>query len=653
MLGDGWLTQNTVCFSIGDRLDKSSRYIKFIEKLGLNYRFTNKDLSNSSCVINSTYLKLILEQLGFITGTKNKKIPSWLWNLPNEYRLEMLFGFADADGCDIDGNTYQLGSINEDLIDGLRNIAISGGLSVTKKWTTIGKSGMYDYWERKHDCVMHLFTYRFTSRDFKKMSDNYYVEKIRSITELEKEEVYDIQVDNKYHNFIADGIVVHNSMIESGRRVWKQLQLMEDAMLIHRIMRAPDKRIFKIDVGNIPANEIDQYMQSIVNKLKKQPLVDPRTGDYNLKYNLMNMIEDYFIPVRGGDSGTNIENVPGLTYNAIDDIEYLRNKMMAALKIPKAFLGYEEGVSGKATLAAEDVRFARTIERIQKIFVSELSKLAILHLYVQGFADDEIVDFELSMSSPSTIYEQEMISLWSEKINLIRDMKEVKLLSNDWIYRKILKLSDSEIEEQKEKVIDDSKEKFRQDQIESEGNDPFKTGQTFGTPHDLALLQQTGGRMGRDIDLGETNFKVDYDRNMDDSVKDPSGNHMHYYKPDDKTKSQYDIDMAERDRKMSLRTHYGQDSHVRGRDPLGRKEYVKSYDIDRVLKPKSKGGSPLSRESINDKEKTKNLIKESLKSSKFSRNNNESSIDMNDIINEIDTDKNTFLDENNIMEQDK
>jgi len=150
-------------------------------------------------------------------------------------------------------------------------------------------------------------------------------------------------------------------MVEPARKTWKQLTMMEDAMMIHRIMRAPEKRIFKIDVGNIPPNEVDAYMQAIIDKMKKVPYVDQTTGEYNLKFNMQNMMEDFYLPTRGGESGTGIESVSGLDFNAIDDIEYLRNKMMSALRVPKAFLGYDEQVEGKATLAAEDIRFARTI----------------------------------------------------------------------------------------------------------------------------------------------------------------------------------------------------------------------------------------------------------------------------------------------------
>ena len=127
-------------------------------------------------------------------------------------------------------------------------------------------------------------------------------------------------------NFLRYG----KSMLEGGRRVWKQLTLMEDAMLIHRIMRAPEKRIFKVDVGNIPPTEVDNYMQKIINSSKKVPFLDQATGEYNLKYNIQNLIEDYYMPVRGSDNGTSIDTLKGLEYNMIDDINYLKGKMMAA-----------------------------------------------------------------------------------------------------------------------------------------------------------------------------------------------------------------------------------------------------------------------------------------------------------------------------------
>jgi len=287
------------------------------------------------------------------------------------------------------------------------------------------------------------------------------------------------------------------SMLESARKVWKQVTLMEDAMLIHRVMRAPEKRVFKIDIGNIPPNEVDNYMQRIINKMKKTPFIDEATGDYNLKFNIQNLTEDFFLPVRGGDSGTQIENMPGMTYDSTEDLEYLKNRLLAALHVPKAFLGYEESLGSKATLAAEDVRFARTIERIQRIIVSELTKIAVVHLYSQGYQDAELVNFDLKLTNPSTIYEQEKIELWSNKISLSRDMMDNGMMSSEWIYKNIFNFSDEKIKEMDEGIVFDKKQKFRREQIETEGNDPAKSGESKGTPGDMAM-----GRSGTELDDG-------------------------------------------------------------------------------------------------------------------------------------------------------
>ena len=271
-------------------------------------------------------------------------------------------------------------------------------------------------------------------------------------------------------NFLPYG----KSIIEGGRRVWKQLSLMEDAMLIHRVMRAPEKRVFKVDVGNIPPQEVDQYMQKLMDKMKKVPYIDEKTGDYNLRFNLQNMVEDFYLPVRGSDSGTSIEPLSGMEFTGIDDIQYLRNKMLAALKIPKAFLGYEEDLSGKATLASEDIRFAKTVNRVQRILVSELTKIAIIHLYAQGYKDASLVNFSLELTNPSVIFEKEKVAIWSDKVAVSKDMIENKLFSRKWIYNNVFKISDDDIDIQKNDIVDDAKQNYRFKQIEDEGIDPAK-----------------------------------------------------------------------------------------------------------------------------------------------------------------------------------
>ena len=350
-------------------------------------------------------------------------------------------------------------------------------------------------------------------------------------------------------NFLPYG----KSMIEAARKIWKQLTLMEDAMLIHRIMRAPEKRIFKIDIGNIPPAEVDNYMQQLINKMKKTPYIDQNSGEYNLKFNMMNMMEDFYLPVRGGDSGTQIESLSGMEYNAIDDVEYLRNKMMAALRIPKAFLVYDENIEGKATLAQEDVRFARTIERIQRIVLSELTKIAIVHLYTQGFDKEDLVGFELNLTNPSIVYEQEKVALWNEKISLAESMKGTKLISEDWIYKNIFNMTKDQVNDERAGVIDDIKQNFRKEQIETEGNDPAVTKESFGTPHDLASMhQKREGEM-------------------------PEGGWPGSGRPKEATK-------------------YSTDKHPRGRDPIGKKALDKTFDIDTSIKHNFKGNSSLAKE---------------------------------------------------------
>ncbi len=278
------------------------------------------------------------------------------------------------------------------------------------------------------------------------------------------------------------------SYIEPARKVWKQLTLVEDAMMLHRIMRAPERRIFYVNVGNIPPAEVDTFMAKMMNKVKKVPYQNPETGDYNLRFNMMNMLEDFYIPVRNGDSTTKIDTLKGLEYNGTEDVNYYKDKMLSALKIPKSFLGYEADMSGKGTLAAQDVRFARTIEHIQKIMLSELRKIALIHLYVQGFSGEDLVNFDIALTTPSIIFEQEKVALWKEKVSLAKDTLEANLAPRNFIYDNIFNLSDENKSEFADQLVEDAKFKFRIKQIEEEGNDPEVSGETYGTPHDLASM---------------------------------------------------------------------------------------------------------------------------------------------------------------------
>ena len=336
--------------------------------------------------------------------------------------------------------------------------------------------------------------------------------------ELENYEVAHFRL-NSDPNFLPYG----KSMIEGGRRVWKQIMLMEDAMLIHRVMRAPEKRIFKIDVGNIPPTEVDQYMQKIIQSSKKVPFVDEKTGEYNLKFNMMNMIEDYYMPVRGNDNGTSIDTLKGLEYTMTEDLNYLKNKLMAALKIPKAFLGYSEDTNGKATLAAMDVRFAKTIERVQRVIVSELTKIAIIHLYAQGIDDESLTNFSLELTIPSKIYEQEKVELYTSKVQLITQMQQTKMFSKKWMYDSIMGFAQDEQDEQTLAVLEDTKQQFRLTSIETQGNDPAKPTGQEGTTNVEEEIDRINNELEEAENVGRPKDPVRYGKDDHPEGRDPLG----------------------------------------------------------------------------------------------------------------------------------
>jgi len=441
------------------------------------------------------------------------------------------------------------------------------------------------------------------------------------------------------------------SILENARSAWKQVKLMEEAMFLQRIMRAPERRIFKVDVGNIGVDDIDNYLLQTIARFKKTPFIDPATGEYDLKFNLKpiasysliplldgriitikelatetkrgrvnwvysinekkeitpgriiwcdvtkkdskliriviqdnsyldlepshpimltdgtfkeakdikvndnfmpfrtkttNMyeeiydpstkkyknilsiseseipeleeiitctsvdilqhtddvycmeidsnhnfavitndntgffvknssLEDYYFPVRGNQTGTEIDTLPGMEWNGIEDLSYLFGKLLAGLKVPKSFLNYDEELSAKAHLASEDVRFSRTIERIQRMVINELTKIAIIHLYTQGFSDENLTEFELELTTSSKLAELERLELLDQKVDTASSMIDINMFSTKWIYENIFNFSETEIEEIQKEIVNDKQMMFRFEQIEQEGNDPSKT----------------------------------------------------------------------------------------------------------------------------------------------------------------------------------
>ena len=285
------------------------------------------------------------------------------------------------------------------------------------------------------------------------------------------------------------------SILEPARRIWRQLTLMEDAMMAYRVIRSSERRLFKIDVGAVPPQEVEQYMQKVVTQLKRHSVIDSSTGRVDLRYNPMSIEEDYYIPVRPG-SATDVTNLAGgSNTTAIDDVKYLRDKLFSALKVPQSYLTMGEGAQeDKTTLAQKDVRFARTIQRLQRVVISELEKIGVIHLYTLGFRGDDLLSFSLALNNPSKIAELQEIEHWKQKFDIAGSATE-GYFSRRWVAENIFGMSHEEfVRNQREMFYDRKQDASLQAVAEAAA-----AGEGGGLGGDL------GGDLGDDLggDLGD------------------------------------------------------------------------------------------------------------------------------------------------------
>ena len=294
------------------------------------------------------------------------------------------------------------------------------------------------------------------------------------------------------------------SALESSRRIWRQLTLLEDAMMAYRVVRSPERRVFYIDVGGIPETDVEQHMQRIVTQMKRNQVISQDTGRVDLRYNPMSVDEDYFIPVRGGQAGTRIESLPGGTYTGdIDDVKYLRDKLFSALKVPPSYLTQgEEGSEDKTTLAQKDIRFARTIMRLQRSMVSELEKMAVIHLYTLGYTGKDLVSFNLSLNSPSKIMELQELEHWRTKFEIGSSATD-GFFSRRWVAKNIFDLSDEEVVRNQREMFYDRQLDGMLD-IAAAADEGMMGGGTAGGGDDLF-----GGDAGTDTDETDTAATAD------------------------------------------------------------------------------------------------------------------------------------------------
>ena len=444
MIGDGWVSQNNnkVCFatSVYDSLNKE--FVDYLEKISGKkckyiepYNKNNNNYQFSQVIANAKSVALVLKRMGFSGKFNEKRIPSWVFSTTDNIKKAFLSGIMAADGSyNIDKYGVLRCNIemsNEELIRDIKTLVQSLGYksSRIKSRNRIGKtSTLKDGYQiiSRHESFYFYYYESFNKQEVKydlknRLNNGFKTERIRIKEYVGEKEVYDFTVENNNSNFFANGIVTHNcSALNKARRHWRMLSMMEDMMLMYRLERSVERRVYKVNVGGIDEQDVPAYMDEVANNFKRAPIVDPLTGQLDLRRNIMSQMDDYFIPVRDGNDPTSIDNLAaGNNLTAMDDIKFVQNKLCTALRVPKSFLNFEETTGDGKNLSLLDVRFTKTVNRVQQMMLMELNKVCIIHLYLLGFEDD-LTNFSLSMNNPSSQAEMMELDNLSKKIEMAK-----------------------------------------------------------------------------------------------------------------------------------------------------------------------------------------------------------------------------------------
>ena len=478
LIGDGWVSHGYhVMFALGEHKTLNDTYCKLLGNFsGKKVRFvknTNKkrQLEYHTAYVGSKMLLTVLKRMGFNGNTYTKRIPNWVFKSNTEIKQAFIDGLIDADGSlrlSSDKLYYNIELANEQLIKDIKTLAMSMGYSVGKigKRNRIGRESKTI--TKKPIIVQHESFYinfcqerNTVDKINDKVSwwgDGFILEKVKQITPTGEKRTYDITVDNDNSNFFANGIVTHNcSFLHKARRHFRMLSMMEDMMFIYRLDRSIERRVFKINVGAIDEADVPAYVQQIADNFKRTPIIDPMTGQVDLRKNIMNQTNDFFIPTRTEGEASPIETLPaGQNLTAMDDIKYVQNKIFTALRVPKSFLNFEETTGDGKNLSLLDVRFMRTVNRIQQALLLELNKIATIHLLMLGFTDD-LTNFTLSMVTPSSQAEMLELENLAKKVTTAKDIVSdpgggMPIASMSWAWKHIFKWSDKEIQQNLEEI---------------------------------------------------------------------------------------------------------------------------------------------------------------------------------------------------------
>lgn len=424
MIGNGYVRKFGIGFAEGMDKEVNEHYAGLIKKFFgkiVHEKEKREGRFHGKYFLNSTLAAMIFKNLGFISGAHNKRIPQWVFQAEPEVRKAMVLGFSDADGCERFTKSKQkrwfstIEICNKQLLEDIKELWGSLGMSSGQIATRNKKKR---YVESMGRTMKATTAYSMTISELPVSK----YENVLSVEDAGEGEVYDITVEHDNHNFLANNTVTHNT-------------------------RAPDRKVFYVEVGNLEPNEIQAFIQQIQKSVKKAPTIDIRNGQRDFKYNPQNVTEDYFMPIRG-DHHSKIDTLPGASnMNDIMDIQYLENKLLCSLGVPKAYLNYTEGIQGGSTLSQADIRFARTINRFQEMALMELRKIAKVHLYILGFKED-YENFSLKLNNPSTQMELMKLEIMKARLEVGKEWFSPDAFSFSswtWVMENIMGFSKNDI----------------------------------------------------------------------------------------------------------------------------------------------------------------------------------------------------------------
>jgi intein/homing endonuclease len=433
MIADGFVSErkhatgctHEVGFALGDDKEINDKYKILFEKITRSVSFGRDDGHRLGAYF--VYSKKFVEFMklnGFIPGAANKRIPAWVYTSPRNVQEAFIDGYIDGDGWRRmyrNGKTegHEVESCNQSLIEDLKELIhrIGWTAGLVRKIEKLG-GHVIDHETGRTMPATICWAFYFTKKEAPLH------ERILGVEEIEVDDIYDITVEDEVHNFIANGIPLANT-------------------------RAPEKRVFKIPVGNIPPKEVPQYIQLIAREFKKHKVFDPASGDVNERWSPLIQEDDIWLPKRADGTGPEVDTLPGAeNLDQIADIEYFKKKMVSALKIPFSRVGIGEPSEGNSEpLSKVAPEFAKAVQWIQREVAIGLKKVAIIHLALRGFSADEIRGFDLWMTASSAIDELYRIETWASRADVIDQLKGTELFPDKWILQRFSNMTDDEIEQ--------------------------------------------------------------------------------------------------------------------------------------------------------------------------------------------------------------